>query len=100
MKQEPEQPSPEPNPGDDAPKKAQIDYPVEWGYTLFGTSEADVRQALNDVLGQRAHNFAPSKTSRGGKYASFHISLQVLDEEDRNQISERLSEHPGVLFVL
>ena len=100
MKQEPEQPPPTPNPGDVPPRKAQIDYPVEWGYTLFGTSEANVRQALHDVLGQRPHNFAPSKTSRGGKYASFNISLLVMDESDRNQISERLGEHPGVLFVL
>lgn len=100
MKQEPEQPPSTPNGGGLPPRKAQIDYPVRWDYTLFGTSHAHVRQALHDVLGERSHSFAPSKTSRHGKYASFKISLLVADESDRNQISERLSEHPGVLFVL
>ena len=80
--------------------KPQIDYPTEWTYTLFATSEERVQVAIKDVLGVRRHEFSASNKSKGGKYCSFKISLVVEHEDDRLELGARLGSHANILFVL
>ncbi len=95
MKQEPEL-----RPDGGSAPEPQIDYPTEWGYTVFGSSEVHVRQAVQEVLGSREHEFAASNRSKTGKYCSFKLRLVVTSEEDRNDLSSRLAGHAEIVFVL
>lgn len=86
--------------GEPQPEKPYIEYPTQWEFTLFGTSEELVRGALEQLLPSREHSFAPSHNSKGGKYHSFKLSLLVMDEADRLETGSHLAGHPHILFVL
>ena len=80
--------------------KPQISYPCEWEFKVIGTDEGAVRQAIGQILGERACQLDVSHRSRGGKYSSLRLVVRVEDEADRNAIFQALSEHEDVTTLL
>ncbi len=81
-------------------KELELDYPCDWEYTLIGSSEAEVRSAVAEVVGTRPHRLSFSHTSKGGKYVSLKLDLTVVDEADRKARFEELAPHANVGFVV
>jgi putative lipoic acid-binding regulatory protein len=81
-------------------KKPLIEYPCSWTYQVIGLDEQALRQAAAEVLGDVQHTLRSGNTSKGGKYLSLGLVVQVRDEGQRLRIFELLSAHSAVRFVL
>lgn len=82
---------------DDRPR---IDYPCPWEYRVIGESEAAVRQAVARVLGERAHEVRPSHVSGRGRYLSFAVEVEVVDDDDRLLLFSAFRAHQDIRWVL
>ena len=78
----------------------EIQYPCDWGFRIVGTHEKLIRQLVEEIVGEQNHTLDASNTSAGGKYVSMRLSLQVRDEEHRNEIHQLLTAHDAVKMVL
>jgi len=77
-----------------------IQYPCAWGFRIIGTHEKLIRQLVVEIVGEHTHTLDASNTSAAGKYVSMRLSVQVRDEEHRNEIHQRLTAHEAVKMVL
>jgi len=82
------------------PIQPKIDYPCPWEYALIGASEALIRQAILETLGETEHTLTPSHASATGKYVSFHLRVVVQDEPHRNAIFRALHSHRNIKAIL
>ncbi|HYW78120.1 MAG TPA: DUF493 domain-containing protein [Thermoguttaceae bacterium] len=80
--------------------KPEVDYPCQWVFKVIGTDEPALRRAIHDTIADRAHQLNMSNRSRGGKYCSLKLSIQVEDEADRDTIFEALRDHEHVTTLL
>jgi putative lipoic acid-binding regulatory protein len=88
--------------------KVEIEYPCPWDYKIIGTSENDMRtavqacldEALTEASGDREFELGTSRTSNGGKYVSLRLNLMVLDEAERNSIFSSLANRPEIRIVI
>ena len=78
----------------------EIHYPCDWGFRIIGTHEKLIRQLVADVAGEHKHSLEPSNTSAGGNYISMKLTVEVRDEEHRNEIHQRLTADEAVKMVL
>lgn len=93
------------NPNNQKPK---INYPCQWGFKVIGNDEETVHQAvrecLADCLGtgdkERPVEIGDSRTSGGGKYVSVGLTLEVMDEEERNIVFQALAARPEIKMVI
>jgi putative lipoic acid-binding regulatory protein len=81
-------------------KKPNIEYPCEWAYTIIGTDEVLMREAIREIFCDRDHHLSFSKKSESGKYISLNAKVNVLSEDDRNKIYSMLCKCPTVKTVL
>jgi len=89
-------------------KKLEIEYPCPWDFKIIGTSEDEMRaavqvslkEALNGASGEREFELGTSRTSNGGKYISLRLNLMVLDESERNSIFSSLASQPEIRIVI
>jgi len=81
-------------------KKPDIKYPCEWSYTVIGTDEDIIREAVCECLGDRGYSIFFSKKSEHGKYISLNIKTNVLNEDDRNKIYSVLCKCSSVKTIL
>lgn len=77
-----------------------IQYPCEWSYRIIGTDEQALRQAASECLGSLAYRVTLSNQSRGKKYLSMNITLNVETQSMRDQIFSALKRHAAVKFLL
>ena len=80
---------------DDVP---EIDYPCQWTYKILGSAEADLRNAVREVV-TGEYILQPSNTSKTGKYMSLELVLTVHTDDERRGIGQRLHAHRAVLYV-
>lgn len=80
-------------------QKPQIQYPCEWYYKIIGSDRELIIDTLSVVLKGFTYQFNESRQSRTGKYISFHVSLRVSSEEERNKIFLMLKDIPTVRVV-
>jgi putative lipoic acid-binding regulatory protein len=78
----------------------EIDYPAAWSYKLVGDTDASVRLAIAEVIGEREHTVTLSRTSSSGKYISLKVELVVHDHEERRGLANAFNEHAAIKFVL
>ncbi len=97
MTNDPSQPQPE------------ITYPTKWSYRIVGTSEAELRQTISQILDEfhnqnnnptPAHTIKTANQSTNGKYLSLNLEITVQTEDHRLQIFNALSTHPKIRYVL
>jgi putative lipoic acid-binding regulatory protein len=81
-------------------EKPDIDYPCEWTYQLIGLSRADVRRAVEGILGEVEHTLETSRTSSRGKYCSMRLLVTVDSDYTRVQLFKRLRNHDHITMVL
>ena len=80
--------------------KPQVSYPCPWEFKVIGTDEPALRRAIDQIVADRPYQLNPSNRSRGGKYCSLRLSVQVEDEADRNAIFGALRDHDDVTTLL
>lgn len=78
--------------------KPLVYYPCEWEYRIIGRDTGDIRQAVEDVVGDRVCTLR--EANRKGKYVSMSMKLVVDSEEQRNRVHRMLVEHEHVRMVL
>jgi uncharacterized protein len=84
----------------DKQPKPHIEYPCIWHYTLIGMSAASIQAAVDSIMLDRAHTCTAAHKSTRGKYLSFSLSLPVSSETERNDLFQRLSQHPDITIVI
>jgi len=85
---------------DELNQKVELDYPCTWSYKLISEHHDHTKEAILDVISERAHNLSHSNNSKSGKYISMNLELLVQNEDDRNFIYEALKAHQKIKMVL
>ncbi|MFP6083577.1 DUF493 family protein [Helicobacter pylori] len=81
-------------------KKPTIIYPCLWDYRVIMTTKDT--SALKELLEtyQRPFKLELKNTSKNAKFYSFNVSMEVLNESERNEIFQRISQVDGVVQTL
>jgi len=80
--------------------KPEIEYPCRWEYTAIGPNAELMRVAIAGIMADLQYDLAHSNRSRGGKYCSMLISVEVASESHRNDLFAALREHGDIAMVL
>ncbi|MFP6300829.1 DUF493 family protein [Helicobacter pylori] len=81
-------------------KKPTIIYPCAWDYRVIMTTNDT--SALKELLEtyQRPFKLEFKNTSKNARFYSFNVSMEVLNEAERNEIFQRISQLDGVVQTL
>ncbi|WQY90168.1 DUF493 family protein [Helicobacter pylori] len=81
-------------------KKPTIIYPCLWDYRVIMTTKDT--SALKELLEtyQRPFKLELKNTSKNAKFYSFNVSMEVLNESERNEIFQKISQLGGVVQTL
>ncbi|MFP5995601.1 DUF493 family protein [Helicobacter pylori] len=81
-------------------KKSTIIYPCLWDYRVIMTTNDT--SALKELLEtyQRPFKLEFKNTSKNAKFYSFNVSMEVLNEAERNEIFQKISQLDGVVQTL
>lgn len=93
------------NPNNQKPK---IEYPCQWGYKVIGNDEETVHKAIRNCLSEcfepgeelKSLEIGGSRVSGGGKYVSVGLTIEVMNEEERNIIFQALADRPEIKMVI
>ncbi|WRD99601.1 DUF493 family protein [Helicobacter pylori] len=81
-------------------KKPTIIYPCRWDYrVIMTTKDTSVLKELLETY-QRPFKLEFKNTSKNAKFYSFNVSMEVLDESERNEIFQKISQLDGVVQTL
>nr|WP_156581432.1 DUF493 family protein [Helicobacter pylori] len=80
--------------------KPTIIYPCLWDYRVIMTTNDT--SALKELLEtyQRPFKLEFKNTSKNAKFYSFNVSMEVLNEAERNEIFQKISQLDGVVQTL
>lgn len=81
------------------PLKPEIQYPCQWYYKIIGADRQLIMDTIPTLFEHCDYHLSESNRSKTGKYTSFHFSLQVHSEEERNVIFTALKSMPTVKIV-
>ncbi|RKV38611.1 HP0495 family protein [Helicobacter pylori] len=81
-------------------EKPTIIYPCAWDYRVIMTTNDT--SALKELLEtyQRPFKLEFKNTSKNAKFYSFNVSMEVLNEAERNEIFQKISQLDGVVQTL
>ncbi len=81
-------------------KKPTIIYPCLWDYRVIMTTkdESTLKKLLETY--QRPFKLELKNTSKNAKFYSFNVSMEVLNEAERNEIFQKISQLDGVVQTL
>ncbi|MFP6031805.1 DUF493 family protein [Helicobacter pylori] len=81
-------------------KKPTIIYPCLWDYRVIMTTKDT--SALKELLEtyQRPFKLEFKNTSKNAKFYSFNVSMKVLNEAERNEIFQKISQLEIVVHAL
>ncbi|PUD89874.1 DUF493 family protein [Helicobacter pylori] len=81
-------------------EKPTIIYPCVWDYRVIMTTKDT--SALKELLEtyQRPFKLEFKNTSKNAKFYSFNVSMEVLNEAERNEIFQKISQLDGVVQTL
>ncbi|MFB1289088.1 DUF493 family protein [Helicobacter pylori] len=81
-------------------KKPTIIYPCLWDYrVIMTTKDTSVLKELLETY-QRPFKLEFKNTSKNAKFYSFNVSMEVLNEAERNEIFQKISQLDGVVQTL
>lgn len=84
----------------DIHKDPEIIYPCTWDFTVIGSDEDEMREAIVEVVGYEVEHVSIGNTSSGGRYVSLRFSVVVLSETARNELYVELANHVSIRMVL
>ncbi|MCQ2812205.1 DUF493 family protein [Helicobacter pylori] len=81
-------------------EKPTIIYPCVWDYRVIMTTKDT--SALKELLEtyQRPFKLEFKNTSKNARFYSFNVSMEVLDEAERNEIFQKISQLEVVAHAL
>ncbi|BAW56096.1 HP0495 family protein [Helicobacter pylori] len=80
--------------------KPTIIYPCLWDYrVIMTTKDESVLKELLETY-QRPFKLELKNTSKNAKFYSFNVSMEVLNEAERNEIFQKISQLDGVVQTL
>ncbi|RVY27787.1 HP0495 family protein [Helicobacter pylori] len=81
-------------------EKPTIIYPCVWDYRVIMTTNDT--SALKELLEtyQRPFKLEFKNTSKNAKFYSFNVSMEVLNEAERNEIFQKISQLEVVAHAL
>ncbi|WRG35949.1 DUF493 family protein [Helicobacter pylori] len=81
-------------------EKPTIIYPCLWDYrVIMTTNDTSALKELLDTY-QRPFKLEFKNTSKNARFYSFNVSMEVLDESERNEIFQKISQLDGVVHAL
>ncbi|WQW82756.1 DUF493 family protein [Helicobacter pylori] len=81
-------------------EKPTIIYPCLWDYrVIMTTNDTSMLKELLETY-QRPFKLEFKNTSKNAKFYSFNVSMEVLDESERNEIFQKISQLDGVVQTL
>ncbi|GAA8501598.1 DUF493 family protein [Helicobacter pylori] len=81
-------------------KKPTIIYPCLWDYrVIMTTKDESVLKELLETY-QRPFKLELKNTSKNAKFYSFNVSVEVSNEEERNEIFQKISQLDKVVQTL
>ncbi|MFP6074686.1 DUF493 family protein [Helicobacter pylori] len=81
-------------------KKPTIIYPCLWDYrVIMTTKDTSVLKELLETY-QRPFKLEFKNTSKNARFYSFNVSMEVLNEAERNEIFQKISQLDGVVQTL
>ncbi|GAA7345166.1 HP0495 family protein [Helicobacter pylori] len=81
-------------------KKPTIIYPCLWDYrVIMTTKDTSVLKELLETY-QRPFKLEFKNTSKNTKFYSFNVSMEVLNEAERNEIFQKISQLGEVVQTL
>ncbi len=81
-------------------KKPTIIYPCLWDYrVIMTTKDTSVLKELLETY-QRPFKLEFKNTSKNAKFYSFNVSMEVLNEAERNEIFQKISQLDEVVQTL
>ncbi|MCQ2702679.1 DUF493 family protein [Helicobacter pylori] len=81
-------------------EKPTIIYPCLWDYrVIMTTKDTSTLKELLETY-QRPFKLELKNTSKNAKFYSFNVSMEVLDESERNEIFQKISQLEVVAHVL
>ncbi|MDU9774647.1 DUF493 family protein [Helicobacter pylori] len=81
-------------------KKPTIIYPCLWDYrVIMTTKDTSMLKELLETY-QRPFKLEFKNTSKNAKFYSFNVSMEVLNEAERNEIFQKISQLDGVVQTL
>ncbi|WP_100975066.1 DUF493 family protein [Helicobacter pylori] len=81
-------------------EKPTIIYPCLWDYrVIMATNDTSVLKELLETY-QRPFKLELKNTSKNAKFYSFNVSMEVLNEAERNEIFQKISQLDGVVQTL
>ncbi|MGT0060393.1 HP0495 family protein [Helicobacter pylori] len=80
--------------------KPTIIYPCLWDYRVIMTTkdESTLKELLETY--QRPFKLELKNTSKNAKFYSFNVSMEVSNEEERNEIFQKISQLDKVVQTL
>ncbi|MDI9251471.1 DUF493 family protein [Helicobacter sp. 219-2] len=80
--------------------KPTIIYPCLWDYrVIMTTKDESVLKELLETY-QRPFKLELKNTSKNAKFYSFNVSMEVLNEAERNEIFQKISQLDKVVQTL
>ncbi|MCQ2935279.1 DUF493 family protein [Helicobacter pylori] len=81
-------------------KKPTIIYPCVWDYrVIMTTKDTSTLKELLETY-QRPFKLEFKNTSKNAKFYSFNVSMEVLNESERNEIFQKISQLEVVVHAL
>ncbi|GAA6819444.1 DUF493 family protein [Helicobacter pylori] len=81
-------------------EKPTIIYPCVWDYrVIMTTKDTSTLKELLETY-QRPFKLEFKNTSKNAKFYSFNVSMEVLNEAERNEIFQKISQLDGVVQTL
>ncbi|WQT10890.1 DUF493 family protein [Helicobacter pylori] len=81
-------------------EKPTIIYPCVWDYrVIMTTKDTSTLKELLETY-QRPFKLELKNTSKNAKFYSFNVSMEVSNEEERNEIFQKISQLEVVAHVL
>jgi hypothetical protein len=85
---------------DDKKRKVQLEYPCPWVYKIIGPDADEMRQAVAEIICDRACKITHSRSSEKSKYHCLNVELSVESESHRTALYDALKAHKTIKLVL
>ena len=75
----------------------KIEYPRMWGFRVIGEDSEKLEKAIKECINQDC-KIEDSNSNK--KYCSKKFEVYVNNEDERNELFQRLQKHKDIKFVL
>ncbi len=77
-----------------------IKYPRIWEYLIITSNKDELQEKIKEKFHTLEYKFEFSKESKGGKYSSYNFSIYVINQNQRDEIFQILSNIKDVKAVI